>query len=60
MIRIAGANLSACANASGMTRPAISPKILQSVRDEKIEVDKDSVIQFMTTRLIFAIRRSPQ
>ncbi len=41
MIQISGANLSGCANASGMTHPAIPPKIAQAVRDEKIDVDKE-------------------
>jgi hypothetical protein len=47
MIQISGANISACANASGMTRPAIPAKIAQAVRDEKIDVDKDAVLKFM-------------
>jgi uncharacterized damage-inducible protein DinB len=47
MIQVAAANLSACAFASGKTRPAIPPKIAQSVREEKADVDKDSAVQFL-------------
>jgi hypothetical protein len=53
MIQVAGANISACANASGMPRPAIPAKISQAVREEKTEVDKGSVIQFLTDSFDF-------
>ena len=53
MIQVAGANISACANASGMPRPAIPAKISQAVREEKAEVDKGSVIQFLTDSFDF-------
>src|SRR5260370_9640643 len=48
MIQIAGANLNACANASGMPRPAIPAKISEAVKEEKKDVDKDSAVQFLT------------
>ena len=49
MIQVAGANISACANASGMPRPAIPPKIMQAVRGDKVkvDVDKDTIVQFL-------------
>lgn len=53
MIQVAGANISACANASGMARPTIPAKISQAVREEKTEVDKGSVIQFLTDSFDF-------
>ena len=53
MVQIGGANLSACANASGLARPAIPPKIAQSVRDEKAEVDKDAAVQFLADSFAF-------
>ncbi len=53
MIQIAGANLGACANASGLPRPAVPAKISQEVRDEKADVDKDSAIQFLASTFDF-------
>jgi hypothetical protein len=55
IIQIAGANVSACSQASGMTAPAIPEKILQSVRDEKatIEIGKDEAVQFLTDTFKF-------
>src|SRR5262249_32974802 len=44
IIQIASANLGACANASGMPRPATPANIAQEVRDEKKDVDKDSAV----------------
>jgi hypothetical protein len=46
LIQVAGANLGACANASGTKRPAIPPKILDGANG-KAEVDKDTVLQFL-------------
>ncbi len=46
LIQVAGANLSACAAASGTKRPTISQKI-QDGGAGKVEVDKDSVMQFL-------------
>jgi hypothetical protein len=47
MIQIAGANLNACSNASGMPRLAIPEKITQGIKDEKKDIDKDLAIQFL-------------
>ncbi len=48
MAHIAGVNLNACANASGLTRPALSPKIAEWAKaPQKVEVDKDTAVQFL-------------
>jgi hypothetical protein len=56
VVQVAGANLSACATASGMARPAIPANILQAVRDEKIDAGKDSAIQFLSASFDFCNR----
>jgi hypothetical protein len=53
MIQISGANISACANASGMPRLPIPPAISQALKDEKIDAGKDTVIKFMTDTFEF-------
>jgi hypothetical protein len=53
MIQISGANISACANASGMPRLPIPPAISQALKDEKIDAGKDTVIKFMTDTFDF-------
>lgn len=53
MLQIAGANLGACANASGLPRPAIPANITKQVRDEKADVDKDSAVAFLTSTFDF-------
>ncbi len=54
MAHIAGVNLNACANASGMTRPPLPPKIAEWAKaTEKVEVDKDTAIHFMTASFDF-------
>jgi len=52
LIQVAGANLNACANASGTKRPEIPDKIMQAVRG-KTEVDKDTVLGFLTDSFEF-------
>ncbi len=48
MAHIAGVNLNACANASGLTKPALPPKIAEWAKDtQKVEVDKDTAVQFL-------------
>jgi hypothetical protein len=47
MLQVAGANLRACANASGMKAPAIPPAILQEVKEQKTDVDKNSAVEFL-------------
>jgi len=48
MAHIAVANNGACANASGMPRPAMPAKIAEWSKDTaKVEVDKETAVQFM-------------
>jgi uncharacterized damage-inducible protein DinB len=48
MAHIAGVNLNACANASGLTKPALPPKIAEWSKDtQKVEIDKDTAIPFL-------------
>src|SRR3954467_13078714 len=47
MIQIAGANLSACSTASGMPRITVPDVIMQGVRDEKKDVDKELAVKFL-------------
>ena len=47
VVQIAGANISACANASGMPRMAIPEAISQAVKDEKKDVDKTLAMRFL-------------
>ena len=48
MAHIAGVNLNACVNASGLARPALPPKIAEWAKDtEKVEVDKETAIPFL-------------
>jgi uncharacterized damage-inducible protein DinB len=48
MAHIAGVNLNACANASGMTRPGLPPKIVEWSKDTlKVDVDKETAIPFL-------------
>src|ERR1039457_1914093 len=47
MVQIAGANMSACGNASGMTRPAVPPAIAASLKDESGKVDKEAAVKFL-------------
>src|SRR6202011_4250362 len=35
MVQVAGANLNACSNASGMARPTIPQKVMETYKDEK-------------------------
>jgi hypothetical protein len=47
MIQIAGANLSACSTASGMPRITVPDVIMQGVKDEKKDVDKELAVKFL-------------
>lgn len=48
VVQIAAANVGACATASGMTRPAVPAKLSAALKDEKIDVDKDAAVKFLT------------
>jgi uncharacterized damage-inducible protein DinB len=57
MAHIGGINLNACANASGVARPALPPKIAAWAKDtEKIEVDRDTAIQFLGDSFDFCVK----
>ncbi len=54
MAHIALADLGACANASGMPRPAIPEKLVAWSKDTgKVDVDRDSAIQFLSETFEF-------
>lgn len=48
MVQIAGANINACSNASGVKRMEIPGEILQAVKDEQKNVDKDLALKFLS------------
>jgi hypothetical protein len=48
MVQIAGANINACSNASGLARMEIPAPILQAVKDEQKNVDKELALQFLS------------
>lgn len=52
LAQVAGANLNACANASGTKRPEIPDKIMQAVR-ANADIDKDTVLPFLTDSFDF-------
>jgi len=57
MAHIGGINLYACANASALARPALPPKIAAWAKDtEKVEVDRDTAIQFLGDSFDFCIK----
>lgn len=48
MAHIAAVNLNACSNASGLAKPALSPKIAEWSKDtQKVDVDKDTAVAFL-------------
>lgn len=54
MAHIAGVNLNACANASGLPRPALPPKIAEWAKDtQKAQVDKETAMSFMKSSFDF-------
>jgi hypothetical protein len=53
MIQIAVANVGACANASGMTRPPTPPELMKALRDEKIDANKDDAIKYLSDTFEF-------
>lgn len=57
MAQIGGINLYARANASGLARPTLPPKIAAWAKDtEKVEVDKDTAIQFLSHLFDFCLK----
>jgi len=54
MAHIAAANLNACSIASGLTKPALPPKIADWAKDmQKVDVDKVTAIQFLKDSFAF-------
>jgi len=53
MVQIGAANVGACATASGMPRMAIPAKLGEALRDEKIDIDKDTAVKFLTDSFDF-------
>lgn len=54
MAHIAGINANACANASGLARMPVPEKLTAWSKDQqKVEVDKDTAVQFLTDTFAF-------
>jgi hypothetical protein len=53
MAQIAVANAGACATASGMPRPAVPPNLTAALKDEKIDVDKEAAVKFLSDTFDF-------
>jgi uncharacterized damage-inducible protein DinB len=54
MAHVAGINLNACANASGLTRPALPSKIAEWAKDtKKVDVDKETAVRFLSDSFDF-------
>ena len=53
MIQIAVANVGACANASGMARPATPPELTKALRDEKVDANKDAAVKYLSDTFEF-------
>jgi hypothetical protein len=53
MVQIAAANVGACATASGMTRPTPPANLMAALKDEKIDIDKDTAVKFLTDTFDF-------
>jgi DinB superfamily len=48
IVQIAGANMNACTLASGMERLPTPPKLAAALKDEKIDIDKEAAVKFLT------------
>jgi hypothetical protein len=53
VIQIAVANVGACASASGATRPAPPDALMKALRDEKINVEKDAAVKYLSDTFDF-------
>jgi hypothetical protein len=53
MAQIAVANAGACSTASGMPRPAVPPNLAAALKDEKIDVDKEAAVKFLSDTFDF-------
>src|SRR5579864_1153007 len=52
VVQIGAANLGACANASGMPRPAVPAKITEATK-AKQDVDKETAVKFLSDTFDF-------
>jgi hypothetical protein len=53
MVQVGSANLNACSLAGGVTKPAVPEKLAAALKDEKIDVDKESAVAFLTSSFAF-------
>jgi hypothetical protein len=53
MAQIAVANVGACATASGTARPTVPPNLAAALKDEKIDVDKDAAVKYLSDTFDF-------
>jgi hypothetical protein len=53
MIQIGVANANACGQASGMKAPAAPEALAKALKDEKIDVNKDAAVQYLTDTFKF-------
>jgi uncharacterized damage-inducible protein DinB len=61
MAHIAAADRGACANASGLTAPALPAKIAEWAKDAvKVDVDKDTAVQFLKDTFSFCEKAIPE
>ncbi len=53
MVQVGIANVGACATASGMARPEVPARLSAALKDEKIDVDKDTALKFLADTFDF-------
>jgi len=53
MVQIGAANAGACATASGKARPTVPANLAAALKDEKIDVEKDSAVKFLSDTFDF-------
>ncbi|HKE20963.1 MAG TPA: DinB family protein [Bryobacteraceae bacterium] len=53
MVQIAAANVGACSIASGLTAPPTPEHLAAALKDEKVNVEKDAAIKFLTDTFDF-------
>jgi DinB family protein len=53
MVQIAGANINACSTASGIKGPTVPPNLSAALKDEKIDIDKDTAVKFLSDTFEF-------
>ena len=53
MAHIGAANLSACSRASGMPRPELPAKIAAWSKNDKLDIDRETAIQFLSDSFSF-------